>query len=76
MSRAVEDLSFEMRAGETVALVGEIRLRQEHGRARAVAADPAIDRQRHPGRVMFEGRDLLALAGRANCARCAAAVSG
>jgi len=58
---ALEDLSFEMREGETVALV------EESGSGKSTAAlalsrlIPESTGRVISGRVMFEGRDLLAL---------------
>jgi oligopeptide/dipeptide ABC transporter ATP-binding protein len=58
---ALEDLSFEMREGETVALVGE----SGSGKSTAALAlsrlIPESTGRVISGRVMFEGRDLLAL---------------
>ena len=58
---ALEDFSFEMREGETVALVGE----SGSGKSTAALAlsrlIPESTGRVISGRVMFEGRDLLAL---------------
>ena len=58
---ALEDLSFEMREGETVALVGE----SGSGKSTAALAlsrlIPESTGRVISGRVLFEGRDLLAL---------------
>jgi oligopeptide/dipeptide ABC transporter ATP-binding protein len=57
---AVDDVSFEVRRGETLGLVGE------SGSGKSVAAFSVINLVPPPGRVVagrvwFEGRDLLAL---------------
>ena len=56
--RAVDDVSYDVREGETVALVGE------SGCGKSVSALSLLRLVPHPGRivsgqVMFEGRDLL-----------------
>jgi oligopeptide/dipeptide ABC transporter ATP-binding protein len=60
---AVDDVSFELRAGETLALVGE------SGSGKSVTALSIMRLIQPPGRVtagrmMFKGRDLLSLAAR------------
>ena len=60
--RAVDDVSWDVLEGETVALVGESRLRQERERA----VGDAAGRARPPGgssavEILFKGRDLLTL---------------
>ncbi|MYV96964.1 ABC transporter ATP-binding protein [Streptomyces sp. SID3343] len=58
--RAVDGVSFDVHAGETVALVGE------SGSGKSVTAMSVLDMVRRPGRiesgqVLFKGRDLLTL---------------
>jgi ABC-type dipeptide/oligopeptide/nickel transport system ATPase component len=62
--RAVDDVSFQMEAGETLGLVGE------SGSGKSVTAFSILRLLQPPGRitggrVIFEGRDLLALPERA-----------
>jgi phosphonate C-P lyase system protein PhnK len=57
---AVDDVSFEIRKGETLGLVGE------SGSGKSVAAFSILRLLQHPGRVQsgrvwFQGRDLLSL---------------
>ena len=57
---AVDDVSFRVNAGETVALVGE------SGSGKSVTAMSVLNMVRRPGRVeggqvLFQGRDLLGL---------------
>ena len=57
---AVRDISFDLRAGETLAIVGE------SGSGKSVTALSLLNMVRHPGRVeggqvLLDGRDLLKL---------------
>jgi oligopeptide/dipeptide ABC transporter ATP-binding protein len=58
---AVEDLSFAIRAGETVALVGESGSGKSTAALALLRLTPDTAGRNVSGRVLFEGRDLLAL---------------
>src|SRR4051812_601298 len=60
---AVDDVSFQVAAGETLGVVGE------SGSGKSVTAFPVLPLLQPPGRItagkiMFDGRDLLALSER------------
>jgi oligopeptide/dipeptide ABC transporter ATP-binding protein len=59
--RAVEDLSFSIREGETVALVGESGSGKSTAALALTRLIPETSGSVIAGHVMFEGRDLLAL---------------
>ena len=74
--RAVEDLSFTIREGETLAHRRRIRLGQEHGGARAAAPDPRSARAAIAAReILFEAEDLAAAAGGGDARACAGSAS-
>src|SRR2546426_12174002 len=71
---AVDDVSFEIRAGETLGLVGE------SGSGKSVTALSIMRLVQPPGRIAggriaFNGRDLLAFSQRPMQAGCGAAVA-
>ena len=72
---AVNDVSFEIRKGETLGLVGE------SGSGKSVTAFSIIRLVQEPGRVaggrvFFQGTDLLGASRRGDARRCAAPASG
>ena len=70
--RALRDVGFSIRAGETLALVGRIGLRQEHRRTRHPGACSVPKPRSRRGRIRFDGRDLRRARRRRSDRRCAA----
>ena len=63
---AVDGVTFDIRRGETLGLVGESGCGKSHGRPR----HPAALQRRPSGSIEFDGQDITNSA-TATCARCA-----
>ena len=73
--RAVDGISYTVKPGETVAIVGESGCGKSVSSLAIMRLLAKNTGRITAGRILFEGRNLLASLRRGRCARCAGATS-